>query len=90
VCGPKENLYVSVLVKGTGRLFTLDLVVMVDDVVVLDETILNGTQVWLWIILKSKHKPKFCLRVSIGLVIPVGQSCSKHNRKNCHQQIPSY
>jgi len=43
-------LYVSVLAKGTGRLFTLDLVVMVDDVVVDDVVVvgevilLSGTQ----------------------------------------------
>jgi len=42
-CSPKENLHVSVLAKGTGRLFTLDLVVMVDDVVVVDEEIVIDT-----------------------------------------------
>jgi len=42
VCGPKENLYASVLAKGTGRLFTFDLVVMVDEVI-----LLSGTKVWL-------------------------------------------
>jgi len=48
-------LYVSVLAKRTGRFFTLGLVVMVDDVVVVDELILlSGTQVWLWIFLKKE------------------------------------
>ena len=47
-CGPKGSLQVSVLANGTSTLFTLDLVIMVDDVVVVGEVMsLSGIQVCL-------------------------------------------
>jgi len=47
-CGPKENLYVSVLANGTSKLLGSDLVAMLDDVMIVGRVIsVSGMQVWL-------------------------------------------